>query len=136
MGNSSVTPWSSARKIVCQLFRFIVSSPSCNRGKGLSSGDLLAQPSGCHRFFSRQRETPEEMGPGGWACTSHRCHRLMPSLCAGETSFPLPTRCTSDYLLADFGRVTRAATTEIAARMKKATAWVGCEASGGVVVSG
>jgi hypothetical protein len=44
--------------------------------------------------------------------------------------------CKSDYLRADFGRVTRAATTQMMVRMKNAIAWVGCDAYGGVVVSG
>src|SRR5258708_34631901 len=139
MGNSSVTPWSSARNIVCQIFRFMVSSLLCNGGKSLSSGDPLlsladataSSPSkGEHQRRGDQVDgcvTAPVLSPDTLAL----CWQL-----ASGASIPLLTSCASDYLLADFGRVTRAATTPMMARMKKATACVGCEASGGVVVSG
>src|SRR6266702_564603 len=137
MGNSSVTPWSSARNIVCQIFRFIGFLILMQRGKDLSLGDAL--PSLADATASspskgkHQRRWGQVDGHAPVTAVIARCH---PSVLASEVSILPPTRCTSDYLLADFGRVTRAATTEIAARMKKATACVGCEASGGVVVSG
>src|SRR5260221_5832816 len=141
MGNNSVTPCSRARKIVCQIFRFMVSSLLCNRGRAsrrvIPLPSLVDAPASSPGKGEQQRRGYQVDG----RATAPRLTRLIPSLSAGNwqvgrvSPFSL-TSCASDYLLADFGRVTRAATTQMMARMKKATACVGCEASGGVVVSG